>query len=119
MTMNRNDGDQGRDHKVCPGTAPTLPYIFSLSGHLLNINNDVNVVLLIKLQESPLCGQIMFERRLFVGTLGLCTPPKIFERRLFVGTLGLCTPPKIFVRLAPDDDFDDDSDDQRLRTTTC
>ena len=37
----------------------------------------VNVALLIELEESPLFGQIGLERSLFVGNLGLCTPPKI------------------------------------------
>ena len=38
----------------------------------------VNVALLIKLKESPLCQQIGLKRNLFVGKLGLCTPPLIF-----------------------------------------
>ena len=38
----------------------------------------VYVALLTKLKEGPICRQIGLERDLFVGKLGLCTPPTIF-----------------------------------------
>ena len=38
--------------------------------HLPNVNSVLQLVLLIKLRESPICQQIGLERSLFVGKLG-------------------------------------------------
>ena len=38
----------------------------------------VDVILLKKLKESPICRQIGLERSMSVGKLRLCTPPTIF-----------------------------------------
>ena len=38
----------------------------------------INVLLLIKLQGNPICGQIGFKRSLFAGKLGLCSSPTVF-----------------------------------------
>ena len=48
------------------------PPIFTLSAHLQNSDGarQLNVLLLIKLMERPICRQIGLERSLFVGKLG-------------------------------------------------
>lgn len=46
----------------------------------------VNILLLLKLKEGPICRQTGLERSQFVGKLGLCTPPI----NLYCFTPGCC-----------------------------
>ena len=53
----------------------------------------VNIKLLIKLKEIPLCLQITLEQSLFVSKLGLCTPLRVFlsfPLVMYIHNLRLC-----------------------------
>ena len=61
------------------GSAGGMPHPQYLAFQLIQYTSIVfmNVVLLIKDKESPICQQTRLQRGLSVGKLGLCTPPTI------------------------------------------
>ena len=72
-----------------------VPYSQCLAcQHIYNISAVlVNIVVLIRLNESPLCHQVVLQQTMFVSKLGLCNPPIIFSS--FASTCPLCTTSRV------------------------